>query len=155
MFGASTRHNPGVALWKKDSTVVELDTMCRGTIHDALGIRFTEIAEDRLVATMGVTDATRQPFGLLHGGASVVLAESLGSMAAFLACEEDEVPVGIEVNANHLRAVREGTVIGTARPIHLGRSLHVWSVEIADETGRQVCVARLTVMIRAREARPT
>jgi 1,4-dihydroxy-2-naphthoyl-CoA hydrolase len=144
-----------VALWKKTLPVEALNAMCRGTIHDALGIRFSELSEDRLVATMPVTDATRQPFGLLHGGASVVLAESLGSMAAHLACEDGEVPVGIEVNANHLRPVREGTVVGTTRPVHLGRSLHVWGVEIADEAGKPVCVARLTVMIRVREARPT
>ena len=104
---------------------------------------------------MPVAAATRQPFGLLHGGASAVLAESLGSMAALLACEEGEVPVGIEVNANHLRGVREGTVTGVARPVHLGRTLQVWGVEIADGAGRPVCVARLTVLIRAAEARPT
>ncbi len=129
--------------------------MAEGTIHDALGIRFTEIGETGLFGTMPVAPATRQPFGLLHGGASVVLAESLGSMAAYLACDEGDVPMGVEVNANHLRAVREGTVTGTARPVHVGRTLHVWGVEIADETGRAVCVARLTVVVRAREAHST
>lgn len=144
-----------MAHWVKTASLDDLNGMGQETIHDALGIRFTQWDEERLVATMPVTPAVRQPFGLLHGGASVVLAESLGSMGAYLACEEGQVPVGIEVNANHLRAVREGIVTGVARPIHLGRTLHVWSVEIADEAGRPVCVARLTAMIRAAEAQPT
>ena len=144
-----------MALWKKTRSVADLDAMCRGTIHDALGIAFAEVGEDRLVATMSVAAATRQPFGALHGGASVVLAESLGSMGAFLACGEDEFPVGVEVNANHLRAAHEGRVRGVATPVHLGRTLHVWSVEIRDEAERPVCVARLTTLIRAREAPAT
>lgn len=142
-------------IWKKERASEALNAMGRDTIHDALGILFSEVGEDRLAATMPVAPATRQPFGLLHGGASVVLAESLGSMAAYLACGEDEIAVGVEVNANHLRAVREGVVTGVARPVHLGRTLHVWGVEIADEAGRGVCVARLTVLIRGREAPPT
>lgn len=135
--------------------MADLDAMGRGTIHDALGIAFAEVREDRLTATMPVDANTRQPFGILHGGASVVLAESLGSVASLLACEEGETPVGIEVNANHLRAVREGVVTGTAKPVHVGRSLHVWAVEIADESGRLVCVARLTVSIRGPKAPTT
>ena len=142
-------------LWKKPLSTDRMNAMCEGTIHDALGIRFTEVREDALTATMPVVEATRQPFGFLHGGASVVLAESLGSMAALLACEEEEAPVGIEVNANHLRAVREGVVTGKAKAVHVGRSLHVWAVEIADEAGRLVCVARLTVSIRGPKAPTT
>ena len=144
-----------MSLWKKSIDLDAMNAMGAGTIHEALGIAYTEVGEDRLVATMPVAAATRQPFGLLHGGASVVLAESLGSMAAYLACAEGEIPVGVEVNANHLRAVREGTVTGVARPAHLGRTLHVWGVEIADDAGRPVCVARLTVIVRAAEAPPT
>ncbi len=144
-----------MSLWKKSLSLPAMNALGAGTIHEALGIAYTERGDDHLAGTMPVNAATRQPFGVLHGGASVVLAESLGSMAAYLACEQGEVPVGIEVNANHLRAVREGTVTGVARAVHLGRTLHVWSVEIADEAGRPVCVARLTVMIRAAEARPT
>ncbi len=136
-----------VPVWKRGLELADINAICRGTIHDALGIEFLAVEDGRLVATMPVNASTHQPFGFLHGGASVVLAESLGSMAAYLACEENEVPAGIEVNANHLRAVREGIVIGTATAIHLGRSLQVWSVEIRDAAERLVCVARLTVSI--------
>lgn len=144
-----------MALWKKPVDLDALNAMAEGTIHEALGLLYTAATDDSLMATLPVAAATRQPFGLLHGGASVVLAESLGSMAAFLASAEGEIPVGVEINANHLRGVREGTVTGVARAIHVGRTLHVWGVEIADERGQPVCVARLTVMIRAEEAPPT
>lgn len=144
-----------MAFWRRELGVEELNARCAGTIHDALGIRFSAFGEASLSATMPVTAATRQPFGFLHGGASVVLAESLGSMAASLSCGEGEVPVGVEVNANHLRTVRDGVVTGVATPLHTGRSLHVWAVEIRDEAERLVCVARLTVSIRAPEAPTT
>ena len=126
----------------------ELNRWCEGTIHDSLGIQFTELGEDFISATMPVDGRTKQPVGLLHGGASVVLAESLGSTASFLAAADGATPVGIEVNANHLRPARQGTVTGTARPIHLGRTLHVWGIEVVDEAGRKLCTARLTVFVQ-------
>src|SRR5207344_2275681 len=114
-----------------------------------LGIRFTEIGEDYVRGSMPVDARTRQPFGLLHGGASVLLAETLGSMAANL-CLDDATrqAVGVEINANHVRAVTEGLVTGTARPLHVGRALQVWEIRIEDARGQLACVARLTLMVK-------
>jgi 1,4-dihydroxy-2-naphthoyl-CoA hydrolase len=143
-----------MSLWKRTSSVAELNRLCEGTIHDSLGIQFTALTDDSISATMPVDERTVQPIGLLHGGASVVLAESLGSMASILAVEEGTLAVGVEVNANHVRAARNGIVTGTARPIHIGQTIHVWSIEIRDSTGQIVCVSRLTTSIRAPKARP-
>jgi 1,4-dihydroxy-2-naphthoyl-CoA hydrolase len=143
------------SIWKKGLSLYEINEMSTGTIHEPLGISYTEIGEQGLSGAMPVDGRTKQPFGYLHGGASVVLAESLGSMAAYLACDEGETPLGIEVNANHLQAVREGSVRGTAKPVHLGRSLQVWGIELFDDRGRLTCVARLTVSIRVRPAATT
>ena len=114
---------------------------------EPLGIVFTEIGADYLRATMPVDPRTRQPYGLLHGGASVLLAETLGSSAGMLCVDEGQGVVGIEINANHLRGVREGLVTGTARPIHVGRSTQVWDIRIEDARGRPVCVSRLTLAV--------
>jgi uncharacterized protein (TIGR00369 family) len=142
-------------LWKKADDIAELNRICERTIHAALGIRFTEFRGDSISAEMPVDERTRQPFGVLHGGASVVLAESLGSMASYLALEgNDRAAYGIEVNASHLKAARNGTVTGTARAIRIGKSLHVWQIEVRDGTGDLVCLARLTVTIREPKARP-
>jgi uncharacterized protein (TIGR00369 family) len=114
-----------------------------------LGIEFIEQGEDFLRGTMPVDARTKQPYGLLHGGSSVLLAETLGSMAANLCVEPGEgQAVGLEINANHLRAMTSGTVTGTARPIHVGRSTQVWEIRIEDEQGRAVCVSRLTLAMR-------
>jgi len=113
-----------------------------------LGIEYTDIGPDFISAKMPVDNRTRQPFGLLHGGASAALIETLGSVGSSLCIDlSTQTPVGIEINANHLRAVREGYVFGTAKAIHLGRRTHVWDVTITDEQGKRVCVGRLTVMI--------
>lgn len=114
-----------------------------------LGIEFIEAGEGYLVARMPVDGRTHQPFGILHGGASVVLAESLGSTASWMLLDDPtkQKAVGLEINANHLRSVREGWVYGRCTPIHTGRSTHVWDVRISDEQGRAVCVSRLTVAI--------
>jgi len=106
-----------------------------------------EIGDDYLVARVPVDARTRQPYGILHGGVSVVLAETLGSMGAALASPQGTRPVGLDINANHLRAVREGWVTGTARPVHLGRTTHVWQIDLRDGTGALSCVSRLTVAI--------
>jgi 1,4-dihydroxy-2-naphthoyl-CoA hydrolase len=143
-----------MALWKRTSSVAELNQRCEGTIHDSLGIQFTALTEDSISASMPVDARTVQPIGLLHGGASVVLAESLGSMASILAVEEGALAVGVEVNANHVRSARNGVVTGTARPIHIGQTIHVWSIEIRDSMDQLVCVSRLTTSIRGPKVRP-
>nr|WP_243700029.1 hotdog fold thioesterase [Lysobacter sp. N42] len=112
-----------------------------------LGIVFTEIGADFLRATMPVDARTKQPYGLLHGGASVLLAETLGSTAGNLCVPEDRICVGIEINANHLRAVRDGVVTGTARPLHVGRATQVWEIRIEDARGRLACVSRITLAV--------
>jgi uncharacterized protein (TIGR00369 family) len=126
--------------------------MSPGTAMAPLGIVFTEVGPDYLRATMPVDARTRQPYGLLHGGASVLLAETLGSSAGMLCVDEDSIVVGIEINANHLRGVRDGLVTGTTRPLHLGRSTQVWEIRIEDDAGRLVCVSRLTLAVVARAA---
>jgi 1,4-dihydroxy-2-naphthoyl-CoA hydrolase len=118
-----------------------------------LGIEFTEIGADFLRGRMPVTDRTRQPFGILHGGASVALAETLGSVAAGLVVDPDRYRVvGQEINANHVRAVTDGFVIGTTRPLHLGKRSHVWEIRIADEQDRLVCISRITMFVIERPA---
>ena len=113
-----------------------------------LGIEFSEIGDDFLSATMPVDNRTNQPYGLLHGGASVVLAETVGSVASHLVVDSSQfMAVGLEVNANHLRGVKSGFVTGTARPVHLGASTHVWEIRITDDSGKMNCISRLTVAI--------
>ena len=119
-----------------------------------LGIVFTNIGENTLEATMPVDSRTKQPFGLLHGGASVALAETLGSTAATLFLENDKAQcVGLEINANHIRSLTSGTVTGIAEPIHVGKSTQVWQIRITDEQSRLVCISRLTLaIIRVQES---
>ncbi|EEQ04314.1 Thioesterase superfamily protein [Yersinia rohdei ATCC 43380] len=115
-----------------------------------LGIEFTRLSDDELEATMPVDNRTKQPFGLLHGGASVVLAESLGSMAGYLCTQEGQQVVGLEINANHLKAVRAGSVRGCCRAIHAGRSHQVWQIDIFDEQNQLCCTSRLTTAVLTR-----
>ena len=130
--------------------LAELNALSKGTAMEPLGIVFTQIGNDFVRGTMPVDQRTRQPYGLLHGGASVLLAETLGSSAGNLCVGDDEVCVGIEINANHLRAARDGVVTGTARPIHIGARTQVWDIRIEDERGRLVCISRLTLAVVAR-----
>jgi 1,4-dihydroxy-2-naphthoyl-CoA hydrolase len=126
-----------------------------GGIHETLGIEFLEVGPDRVVATMPVTPRHWQPFGLLHGGASVVLAESAASLGTWLHCDPaTERAVGIEINANHVRAKREGTLRAEAIPLHRGRRTMVWDIRVRDEQDRLVCVARCTVARVAAEDGP-
>ena len=137
-----------MSIWRSDPSLEQLNAMSAGTIHEPLGIRFTEVGDDFMRATMPVDHRTHQPAGLLHGGASVVLAESLGSVASYTVVDATRARcVGIEVNANHIRSVKSGTVTGTVRPIHLGKSTHVWEIRIEDESARLVCICRLTTAI--------
>ncbi len=116
-----------------------------GTLMDALGIVLEEISPERVVATMPVDDRTRQPMGLLHGGASVALAETVASIGAALHAGEGRTVVGMEINANHIRPKREGTVRAVATPAHIGRRSSVWEIRITDEEGRLVCLSRCTL----------
>jgi 1,4-dihydroxy-2-naphthoyl-CoA hydrolase len=136
-----------MAIWKQHVDLATVNAWSRRTLMQAIDIRITEVGDDHLTGTMPVDDRTRQPYGILHGGASVALAETLGSSAAMLCCEEGSAAVGLEINANHLRAVREGTVTGTARPIHIGRSTQVWEIRIVNDAGKLVCIARLTMAV--------
>ena len=129
------------------TTLDALNASSRNTAMEPLGIVFTELGGDFIRAAMPVDARTHQPYGLLHGGASVLLAETLGSTAGMLSVPEGKGVVGIEINANHLRGVRSGTVTGTARAVHVGRSTQVWDIRIEDDAGRLVCVSRLTVAV--------
>lgn len=131
----------------RPTTLAALNATSQGTAMEPLGIVFTELGADFLRATMPVDARTHQPYGLLHGGASVLLAETLGSTAGMLSVPEGKGVVGIEINANHLRGVRRGQVTGTARAVHVGRSTQVWDIRIEDDAGRLVCVSRLTVAV--------
>ena len=134
-------------MFRSDTSLDQLNAMSANTAIAALGIVFTEIGPDFLRATMPVDGRTHQPFGLLHGGASALLAETLGSSAGGLSAPDGHGVVGIEINANHLRAVREGTVTGTARALHVGRSTHVWEIRIENEAGKPVCISRITLAV--------
>jgi 1,4-dihydroxy-2-naphthoyl-CoA hydrolase len=137
-----------VSIWRSLQTLDALNAAAAGTLIGHLDIRYTEIGEDFIRATMPVDKRTQQPYGLLHGGASVVLAESLGSMGANMCIERSEYRcVGQEINANHVRSARRGRVMGTARPVHLGGRTHVWAIDIVDESAALVCVSRLTMAV--------
>ncbi|HLO01946.1 MAG TPA: hotdog fold thioesterase [Symbiobacteriaceae bacterium] len=123
----------------------DFQAMRHGTAVEALGIELVLVEKERVVATMPVDHRTRQPFGLLHGGASVLLAETVASIGGQLNAPEGMAAVGMEINANHLRSKREGLVRATATPIHVGRTSSIWSIEIADEAGKLVCVSRCTI----------
>jgi 1,4-dihydroxy-2-naphthoyl-CoA hydrolase len=143
-----------MSIWFAPFTLDEIQRHSRGTINEQLDIQFTEIGPDYLRATMPVDRRTVQPFGLLHGGASVVLAETLGSVAAQHSVDLNKYScVGVEINANHVRSVRSGRVTGTARPLHLGGRLQVWDIRIEDEQGRLNCISRLTVSVLDRPAK--
>ncbi|MEO6968030.1 MAG: hotdog fold thioesterase [Rhodanobacteraceae bacterium] len=139
-------------IWKQAIDLERIDRWSDNTLMRAIDIRITKIGDDFLRGTMPVDNRTCQPYGILHGGASVALAETLGSTAAMLCCEDGFATVGVEINANHLRAVREGLVTGTARPLHVGRSTQVWEVRIEDQTQRLVCVSRITMAVVLRRA---
>ncbi len=136
-----------MAIWKHPMTPQQLNALSRGTIGEHIGIEITEIGDDFVRGRMPVDRRTHQPYGLLHGGASVVLAESLGSIGAGMVAGASGAVVGIEINANHLRGVREGWVTGTARPLHTGRSTQVWEIRIENDAGELACISRLTMAV--------
>jgi 1,4-dihydroxy-2-naphthoyl-CoA hydrolase len=140
-----------MSIWKNPITPDQLNTPTRKTMASHLGIEFTEVGEDYLAARMPVDERTIQAFGLLHGGASVALAETLGSVAAALTIDlSQKMPVGMEINANHLRPVTSGWVLGIAKPIHIGSSTQVWEIRITTEAGKLVCISRITLAVVGR-----
>ena len=134
-------------IWKKNAELDRLNAMSENTIIALLGIEYTAIGDDFLVATMPVDSRTHQPHGLLHGGASVVLAETLGSVAANIAAAEGMVCVGLEVNANHIRSEKAGVVTGTTKAVHIGKTTQIWQTEIRNKREQLVCTSRLTVAV--------
>ena len=137
-----------MSIWRYPQSLEWLNQASAGTMVGQLDIMFTEIGDDFLRATMPVDERTRQPYGLLHGGASVALAETIGSMGASMCLDPTAYRcVGQEINANHLRSVRRGRVTGTARPVHIGGRTHVWAVDIVNDANDLVCISRLTVAI--------
>ncbi|WES66391.1 1,4-dihydroxy-2-naphthoyl-CoA hydrolase [Superficieibacter sp. HKU1] len=134
-------------IWKRAVTMEALNAMGTNNMVGLLDIRFEKITDDSLEATMPVDGRTHQPFGLLHGGASVVLTETLGSVAGYLCTAGEQKVVGVEVNANHLRSVRSGRVRGICKALHLGNRHQVWQIEIVDEQGRLCCSSRLTTAV--------
>ena len=138
-----------MAVWTTPPTLEQLNARSQGCAVSHLGIEFTEIGPDYLCARVPVDERTKQPYGLLHGGVSVVLAETLGSMAAVLACPPGHRAVGLDINANHLRAVTSGWVTGTARPVHIGRTTQVWQIDMCNDAGQPICVSRITMAVLA------
>ena len=137
-----------MSIWRSPLSLEALNAAGAGTLMRPLGIVFTEIGEDFVRGTMPVDDRTRQPFGLLHGGASVALAETLGSIGANMCVDTTRLMcVGQEINANHVKSVKSGRVTGTARALHVGARSQVWSIDIVNESGALVCVSRLTLAI--------
>jgi 1,4-dihydroxy-2-naphthoyl-CoA hydrolase len=141
-----------MSIWLGNITLEQLNDSGRKSMVSHLGIEFTAIGENSLSARMPVDERTIQPFGLLHGGASVALAETLGSLCASMTLDTTKkIPVGMEVNANHIRPVRSGWVYGEARPLHIGETTQVWEIRINNEAGKLVCISRLTMAVVDRQ----
>ena len=139
-------------IWHRRPSLAELNSV-KNTMVDHLGIEFVEVSDDFIKARMPVDHRTHQPMGLLHGGASVALAETLGSTGAFLCVDPAKYNVvGLEINANHIRGVRDGWVIGTARPLHRGRTTQLWEIRITDAAEKLVCISRLTMAVLEKSA---
>ncbi|MDC9595470.1 hotdog fold thioesterase [Xenorhabdus anantnagensis] len=134
-------------IWKRNIDVHALNQFNDKSMVKHVGIEFTQIGEDFIEGIMPVDQRTKQPFGILHGGASVVLAETLGSFAGYLCSEGEQKVVGVEINANHLRSVREGMVKGVCKPIHIGRSHQVWQIDIYNDQKQLCCTSRLTTAV--------
>ena len=137
-----------MSLWRQTPNLDDLNAAQRNTIGELLNIRFEAFDDESITASMAVDARTHQPYGLLHGGASVVLAESLGSTASYLCIDTQQFYcVGLEVNANHLRGLRSGRVTAVARAVHLGRTTHVWDIRLSGDDGKTSCISRLTMAI--------
>jgi len=136
-------------IWQKPISVELLTQAHVGTVVERLGIEFLEVGDDFIRARVPVDARTRQPYGLLHGGVSVVLAETLGSCGAAYSSPPDHRAVGLDINANHLRGATEGWVTGITRPVHIGRTTQVWQIDMQDAQGRPTCVSRITMAVLA------
>lgn len=135
-------------MWFKNFTIDDLNNRPKNHLGGLLDIKFTEIGEDFITGTMPVDERTHQPAGILHGGASVVLAETLGSIASYMCIDPEKyVAVGLEINANHLRPVKSGLVKGICKVIHRGAKTHIWDIKIYDDRGKMNCISRLTVAV--------
>lgn len=135
-------------IWREKPSLEDANKVGENTLVSHLGIEVTEIGEDYMTATMPVDERTVQPLRLLHGGASVALAESIGSMASYMVIDfPQQYALGLEINANHIKSAKSGKVTGTVRPVHLGRKTHVWNIEITNEEKQLVCISRLTMAI--------
>ncbi len=137
------------AIWKKPISVESLTNIHRGTAPEHLGMEFLEVGDDFIRGRIPVDKRTRQPYGILHGGVSVVLAETLGSCGAAYAAPQGQRAVGLDINANHIRSVTAGWVTGTARPVHVGRTTQVWQIEMTNDQGQLTCVSRITMAVLA------
>lgn len=140
-----------MSIWKTKRTIQEIEEQNKDTMAEHLGIKIIEVGDDFIRATMPVDHRTKQPRGLLHGGASATLAESIGSLGTRMSMDPGSQCVGLEINANHIRSITDGTITGIARPIHMGRSTHIWDIKIHDKENNIVCVARLTMMVIEKE----
>lgn len=136
-----------MSIWKKPQTVEELNIRGKNTLPETIGIEITEVGNDYLKATMPVDQRTRQPLGILHGGASVALAETLGSIAANMAADEDSYCVGLEINANHVAKASNGFVTGITNPVHIGRQTQIWEIKTYREDGKLNCISRITMAV--------
>lgn len=140
-----------MAIWFKEISVEQLNSRGKNTMSEFLGIKFTDIGDDSMTATMPVNDHTKQPIGILHGGANVVLAETIASTAANAVVNlEKFYCVGLEINANHIRSVKEGIVTAITTPVHIGRTTQIWQINIFNEAGKQTCISRMTASVIAR-----
>ncbi len=138
-----------MTVWKKPISVAELARIHVGTAVEHLGIEFLEVGPDFIKARVPVDTRTRQPYGLLHGGVSVVLAETLGSCGAAYSCPEGHRAVGLDINANHLKGATSGWVTGITRPVHIGRTTQVWQIDMTNDAGEMTCVSRITMAVLA------
>ena len=138
-------------IWKKNTDLAQINKSLENTMADYLDIKITNIADSYLTATMPVNQKTKQPFGILHGGASVVLAETIGSLASNLCLSEDYYSVGLDINANHIKTVANKQVIGTTKALHLGRSTHLWEIKITDQEGQLISISKLTTYTRIKK----
>ena len=138
-----------MSIWKQAATPEQLNGGMKNTLVENLGIEITEVGEDYILSRMPVDSRTHQPMGLLHGGASAALSESIGSMASFMMMEDmTRQPVGLEINCTHLRSASQGYVYGRTTAIKIGRNIHVWNTDIYDENDKQIATSRLTVMLK-------
>ena len=138
----------GKSIWRKKVDLQAMNSLCEGSLVSQTGIRFTEVGANFVVATMPVDERTIQPYGLLHGGATAALIETLASVASTWSVSDEKICVGVELHVSHLRPVREGIVQGKATPIRIGETLHVWNVDVTDEKGRLSATGRLTLAVK-------